>query len=84
MVFMRLAATDVTTGAGFRTADDATHRFAGVLLVSLFNTLFWTALLTVGGAAIGHPPSAFALLTIGAAIAAFLAAVAHKLFVTAR
>ena len=80
---MRLAAADVTTGFAFRAADEATHQFAGVLLVSLFNALIWTGLLAASGAVIGHPPSALLLMIVGTAIAAFLAAVAHALFARA-
>ena len=80
---MRLAAADVTPGFAFQAADEATHQFAGMLLVSLFPALFWTALLAAGGAAVGHAPSALTLMTVGTAIAAFLAAVAHALFARA-
>jgi hypothetical protein len=80
---MRLAAANVTTGLAFEAADEATHQFAGMLLVSLVPALFWTALLASGGAAVGHPPSALMLMSVGTAIAAFLAAVAHALFAKA-
>ncbi len=80
---MRLASADVTTGLAFQAADEATHQFAGMLLVSLFPALFWTALLAAGGTAVGHAPSALTLMTVGTAIAAFLAAVAHALFAKA-
>ena len=80
---MRLASADVTTGLAFQAADKVTHQFAGMLLVSLFPALFWTALLAAGGAAVGHAPSALALMTVGTAIAAFLAAVTHALFAKA-
>jgi len=78
---MRLA-TDVTTGTAFQAGDEATHQFAGMLIISLFPALFWTALLAAGGAAVGHAPSAMTLMTVGTAIAAFLAAVTHALFAT--
>lgn len=59
--------------------DDAAHPVAGLLIISLFPALFWTALVAGIGAAVGHLPSPMALATFGAAIAAFLAAVFHAL-----
>ncbi len=59
--------------------QDASHQFAGLLIISLFPALFWTALMAGIGAAIGHTPSPMALATFAAAIAAFLAAVGHAL-----
>lgn len=80
---MRLASADVTTGLAFEASDEATHQFAGMLIVSLLPALFWTALLAAGGAAVGHAPSALTLMTVGTAIAAFLAAVTLALFARA-
>jgi hypothetical protein len=64
------------------TLDDAepgSHRLAGLLIVSLFPALFWTGLLALAGNAIGQPLDPLALATIGAAIAAFLAAAVSAL-----
>jgi hypothetical protein len=58
---------------------EASHRLTGLLIISLFPALFWTALLAGIGAAVGHAPSPLALATFAAAIAAFLAAVGHTL-----
>jgi hypothetical protein len=60
-------------------AHDGSHRVTGLLIISLFPALFWTALLAGIGAAIGHVPSPMALATFAAAISAFLAAVGHAL-----
>ena len=79
---MQLAVKYATVDA-VQGPDEATHQFAGILIVSLFPALFWTALLAAGGAAVGHAPSALTLMTVGTAIAAFLAAVAHALFARA-
>jgi hypothetical protein len=59
--------------------EDAAYQFAGMLIVSLFPALFWTLALAGMGAAIGHAPSAMALMTVGTAIAAFCAAVFQAL-----
>jgi hypothetical protein len=61
------------------TTEEPSRRLAGLLIVSLAPALFWTALLAAGGNALGHQPHALTLATIGAAIAAFLAAVANAL-----
>ena len=58
-----------------RSNDDAAYQFAGMLLVSLFPALFWTLLLAGIGSAVGHAPSAAALMTFGTAVAAFCASV---------
>ncbi len=58
---------------------DASHQFAGLLIISLFPALFWTSLIAGIGAAVGHTPSLLALATFAAAVAAFLAAVGHAL-----
>jgi hypothetical protein len=60
-------------------SDQGSHRLTGLLIVSLFPALFWTALLALAGGAIGQPLDPLALATIGAAIAAFLAAVVSAL-----
>jgi hypothetical protein len=59
---------------------DAAYRAAGLMIVSIFPALFWTSLFALTGSAFGQPPSVLALATLGAGIAAFLAAVAHALF----
>jgi hypothetical protein len=61
-------------------SDEPSHKLTGLLIVSLAPALFWTALLGLGGNALGHQPHALTLATIGATIAAFLAAVANALF----
>ena len=58
---MQLAANSANTVSRYR-ADDAAHRFAGLLIVSLFPALFWTALIAGIGAAVGHAPSPAACL----------------------
>lgn len=60
--------------------EDSTYRLAGLMIVSIFPALFWTGLFALTGSALGQPPSALALATVAAAIAAFLAAVANALF----
>jgi hypothetical protein len=59
--------------------DEASHRFAGLLIVSLFPALFWTALIAGIGSAVGHSASAGSLMTIGTAIAVFCAGVGQML-----
>ena len=61
------------------TGDQGSHRLAGLAIVSVIPALFWTAVLAVVGNAIGHALDPLALATIGAAIAAFLAAVVSAL-----
>ena len=61
------------------TSDQGSHRLAGLAIVSVIPALFWTAVLAVVGNAIGHALDPLALATIGAAIAAFLAAVVSAL-----
>jgi hypothetical protein len=77
---MQLTANDARTFARYRADDDGSLQFAGLLIVSLFPALFWTALVAGVGAAIGHSPSPAALMIFGFAVAAFLAAVGHALF----
>ena len=59
--------------------DEASYRFAGLLIVSLFPALFWTALIAGIGSAVGHSPGAVSLMTIGTAIAVFCAGVGQML-----
>jgi hypothetical protein len=59
--------------------DEASYRFAGLLIVSLFPALFWTVLIAGIGSAVGHSPSAGSLMTIGTAIAVFCAGVGQML-----
>ena len=54
---------------------EASFRLLGVLVVSLFPALFWTALLAAGAFTFGVALSPLALATVGAAIAAVLAGV---------
>jgi len=54
---------------------EASYRLVGLLVVSLFPALFWTALLAAGTFAFGVSLSPLALATVGAAIAALLAGV---------
>jgi hypothetical protein len=56
-------------------AREASYRFAGLLIVSLFPALFWTTVLAFGSNVLGAPLSPLTLATVGAAIAALLAAV---------
>lgn len=56
-------------------ARDASYRLAGLLVVSLFPALFWTAVLAAGAFVLGVSLSPLALATVGAAIAALLAGV---------
>jgi hypothetical protein len=77
---MQLAANSANPVARYRADDDASHQFAGLLIVSLFPALFWTALIAGVGAAIGYAPSPAALMTFGAAVTVFLALVTQALF----
>lgn len=64
-----------------RTSEDAVYQFAGMLVVSLFPALFWTLAIAGIGSAVGHAPSAAALMVFGTAIAAFCASVFHALLI---
>lgn len=64
---------------GSEAGQESGYRLVGLLIVSLFPALFWTTLVALGSLAIGAPLSPLALATIGAAIAAILAAVFHAL-----
>jgi hypothetical protein len=59
--------------------DETSSRLAGLMIVSLFPAFFWTTLVGGIGTATGHSPSAMSLMTIGAAIAVFCAAVGQLL-----
>ena len=74
------ASADLTTDFLLEAPAAATHQFAGTLFVALFAALFWTGLLAAVGAVVGHPPGTLLLMTLGIAIAGFLAAVVHMLF----
>ena len=76
---MQIAA-NAKTVARREAHDEATHQFAGLLIVSLFPAFFWTALIAGIGAAVGHNPSAVSLMTIGTAIAVICAGVGQMLF----
>jgi len=65
---------------GSEGAREAAYRLAGLLIVSLFPALFWTSILALGALALGEPLSPLTLATVGAAIAAILAAVFNALF----
>ena len=71
---MTPAATHPRTSRATATSEHGSHRLVGLALVSLFPALFWTGILALLGGAIGQPLDPLALATIGAAIAAFLAA----------
>jgi hypothetical protein len=58
---------------------EASYRLGGLLIVSLFPALFWTTVLAFGSNALGAPLSRLTLATVGAAIAALLAAVFNAL-----
>jgi hypothetical protein len=60
-------------------ADEILYRFAGLVVVSLFPALFWTAVIATTSAAMGYGLSAQALTAVGTAIAAFCAAVGWTL-----
>ena len=66
---------------GIYVEDDreASYRLAGLLIVSLFPALFWTTVLAFGSFELGAPLSPLTLATVGAAIAALLAAVFNAL-----
>jgi hypothetical protein len=76
---MTPAAAQPRTTYAAATSEHGSHRLVGLALVSLFPALFWTGILALVGGAIGQPLDPLALATIGAAIAAFLAAVVTAL-----
>jgi hypothetical protein len=75
----RAKSAEARTRATVDTAENGAQRLAGLAIVSVLPALFWTLLLAVAGNAVGHPFDPLALATIGAAIAAFLAAVVSAL-----
>jgi hypothetical protein len=77
---MQIAATAKSAAARRAAHDEASHQVAGLLIVSLFPALFWTALIAGVGSAVGLCPSAVSLMTIGTAIAVFCAGVGQMLF----
>jgi hypothetical protein len=76
---MTPAAAQTKSANSTETGDHGSHRLAGLAIVSVIPALFWTAVLAVVGNAVGHALDPLALATIGAAIAAFLAAVVTAL-----
>lgn len=80
---MRLAANKATSAAVYHAADGASQQLLGLMIVSLFPALFWTALIAGIGAAAGHSFSPEALVSFATAVAAFLAAVGQALFAKA-
>ena len=72
---MTPASVEARTASSAVNSENGSHRLAGLAIVSLLPALFWTTVLAVGGNAVGQPLDPLALATIGAAIAAFLAAV---------
>ena len=77
---MQVAANHAQAIARTREHDEATHQFIGLLIVALFPALFWMAVAAGIGAAIDHAPSPAALMTFGAAVAAFCAVIGQALF----
>jgi hypothetical protein len=59
---------------------DATYQLAGLTIIALVPALFWTGIVALVGAAIGHPPGAVTLMTVFAAIATFLFTAVSTLF----
>ena len=72
---MTPATTKPAVGLHAASARDASYRLVGLLVVSLFPALFWTAVLAAGTFALGVSLSPLALATVGAAIVALLAGV---------
>jgi hypothetical protein len=77
---MQIAANHVHAVARSRERHDAKHQFIGLLIVALFPALFWMAAAAGIGAIIGHSPTPVALMTFGAAVAAFCAVIGEALF----
>ena len=77
---MQIAANHAHAVAHAREHDDAPHQFIGLLIVALFPALFWMAAAAGIGAAIGQSPAPLALMTFGAAVAAFCAVIGQALF----
>jgi hypothetical protein len=76
---MTPAAAKSTTSIDLEDEREASYGLVGLLIVSLFPALFWTTLLALGTSALSAPLSPLTLATVGAAIAAFLAAVFNAL-----
>jgi hypothetical protein len=72
---MTPATAKPTIGLHAAPARETSYKLAGLLIVSLFPALFWTALLAAGALAFGASLNPLALATVGAAIAAVLAGV---------
>ncbi len=77
---MTPAAAKPSVGLHVEATREASLRLLGLLIVSVFPALFWTIVVGLGAFALGTPLSPLALATIGAAIAAVLAAVFNALF----
>ena len=77
---MTPAAAKSPVGLDVEATREASYRLVGLLIVSLFPALFWTIVLALSAFALGTPLSPLALATVGAAIAAVLAAVFNALF----
>jgi hypothetical protein len=59
--------------------SNTAYRLMGLTVIALVPALFWTGVVALIGAAIGHPPGAITLLTVGAVIATFLFTVVSAL-----
>ena len=77
---MTPAAAKSSVGLDLEATREASYRLVGLLIVSLFPALFWTIVVALGASALGAPLNPLALATVGAAIAALLAAVFNALF----
>ena len=49
--------------------EDPTYPIVGLLIVSLFTAAVWTVLFAATGHALGYPPSAHFLVTVGITVA---------------
>jgi hypothetical protein len=76
---MRTAKT-IAKERALTAADEAGYRLLGLTIIALVPALFWTGVVAAVGTAIGQPPSAITLMTVGAAIATFLLTAAMTLF----
>lgn len=73
---MQTAAKAIARASGH---SHAVYQLTGLLIVSLVPALFWTLAAAGIGSAVGHSPSAMALMTFGTAIALFCATVFQAL-----